>query len=96
MLALGAMAIVLSLAAALDAYVSSRVEQATLIRARLLKHWRAALAVAKSPVDAWASIVQNPEARLEWQQQRGLGGFVRSTWDEVNQLIASANVSKPA
>ena len=35
MLALGAMAIVLSLAAALDAYVSSRVEQATLIRARL-------------------------------------------------------------
>jgi len=35
---------------------------------------------------------ENPEARREWQQQRGLGGFVRSSWDEVNQLIASANV----
>jgi len=63
-----------------------------MIRARLLKHWRAALAVAKSPVEAWASIVQNPTARLEWQLQRGLGGFVRSTWNEVNQIIASANV----
>jgi nitrate reductase alpha subunit len=63
-----------------------------MIRARLLKHWRAALAVAKSPVDAWTSIVENPSARLEWQEQRGLGGFVRSTWEEVNQIIASANV----
>jgi general secretion pathway protein K len=35
MLALGAMVVVLGLAAALDAYVSARVEQATLIRARL-------------------------------------------------------------
>ena len=25
-------------------------------------------------------------------KQRGLGGFVRSTWDEVNQMIAAANV----
>jgi len=72
-------------------YSSNRVKY-PMIRARLLKHWRAALAVAKSPVEAWASIVQNPTARLEWQLQRGLGGFVRSTWDEVNQIIASANV----
>ena len=72
-------------------YSANRVKY-PMVRARLLKHWRAALAVAKSPVDAWASIVENPEARREWQQQRGLGGFVRSSWDEVNQLIASANV----
>ena len=72
-------------------YSANRVKY-PMVRARLLKHWRAALAVAKSPVDAWAAIVQNDEARREWQQQRGLGGFVRSTWDEVNQLIASANV----
>ncbi|MDG5977712.1 respiratory nitrate reductase subunit alpha apoprotein, partial [Hydrogenophaga taeniospiralis CCUG 15921] len=72
-------------------YSANRVKY-PMVRARLLKHWRAALAVAKSPVDAWAAIVENDEARREWQQQRGLGGFVRSTWDEVNQLIASANV----
>ncbi|MDP3170566.1 MAG: nitrate reductase subunit alpha, partial [Polaromonas sp.] len=28
----------------------------------------------------------------DYQQVRGMGGFVRSTWDEVNQLIAAANV----
>ena len=56
-------------------YSANRVKY-PMIRARLLKHWRAALLVAKSPVDAWASIVENPIARLEWQKQRGLGGFV--------------------
>ena len=72
-------------------YSANRVKY-PMVRGRLLKHWRAALAVAKSPVDAWASIVQNDSARREWQKQRGLGGFVRSTWDEVNQMIAAANV----
>ncbi|MCA0310703.1 MAG: nitrate reductase subunit alpha [Proteobacteria bacterium] len=72
-------------------YSANRVKY-PMVRGRLLKHWRAALAVAKSPVDAWASIVENEPARREWQKQRGLGGFVRSTWDEVNQLIAAANV----
>ncbi|WOO30921.1 nitrate reductase subunit alpha [Diaphorobacter limosus] len=72
-------------------YSANRVKY-PLVRGRLLKHWRAALAVAKSPVDAWAAIVQNQEARREWQRQRGLGGFVRSSWDEVNQMIAAANV----
>ncbi len=72
-------------------YSANRVKY-PMMRARLLKHWRAALATAKSPVDAWAAIVENADARAEWQKQRGLGGFVRSSWEEVNQLIASANV----
>ena len=72
-------------------YSANRVKY-PMVRGKLLKHWRAALAVAKSPVDAWASIVENADARREWQQQRGLGGMVRSSWDEVNQIIASANV----
>jgi nitrate reductase alpha subunit len=46
--------------------------------------------VAKSPVDAWAASMANDEAP-RWQTQRGLGGFVRSSWDEVNE-IAAANV----
>ena len=72
-------------------YSANRVKY-PMVRGALLQHWRAALAVAKSPVDAWASIVENEDARREWQQQRGLGGFVRSTWEEVNRLVASANV----
>ncbi len=72
-------------------YSANRVKY-PMVRGRLLKHWRAALAVAKSPVDAWAAIVENEDARREWQKQRGLGGFVRSSWDEVNQMIAAANV----
>ena len=72
-------------------YSASRVKY-PMVRARLLKHWRAALAVTRSPVHAWTNIVENQDARREWQRQRGLGGFVRSTWDEVNQMIAAANV----
>jgi len=63
-----------------------------LVRGRLLERWRKAVAIAKSPVDAWASIVEDPAARRDYQQLRGMGGFVRSSWDEINQLIAAANV----
>lgn len=71
-------------------YSANRVKY-PMVRGRLLKHWRAAMSVSKSPVDAWASIVESG-AREEWVRQRGLGGFVRSTWDEVNQIVAAANV----
>lgn len=71
-------------------YSANRVKY-PMVRGRLLKHWRAAMALAKDPVEAWASIVQS-SARDEWTRQRGLGGFVRSSWDEVNQIIAAANV----
>ena len=58
---------------------------------RLLKSWREAR-LAHDPVDAWASIVENDAKRRDYQQVRGLGGFVRSTWDEVNEIVAAANV----
>lgn len=72
-------------------YSANRVKY-PMVRGSLLKHWRAARAVAKTPVDAWANIVENSEQRREWQKDRGLGGFVRSSWDEVNEIIASANI----
>ncbi len=71
-------------------YSANRVKY-PMVRGALLERWRAARAVAKSPVDAWATLVQDDAARKSWQAQRGLGGFVRSTWDEVNELVASAN-----
>ena len=72
-------------------YSANRVKY-PMVRGRLLERWRAALKVAKTPVDAWALIADDDAARRDYQQVRGMGGFVRSTWDEVNQLIASANV----
>ncbi len=72
-------------------YSANRVKY-PMVRGRLLKRWREALAVSKGPVDAWALIQRDESARRDYQQVRGMGGFVRSTWDEVNELIAAANV----
>ena len=70
-------------------YSANRLKH-PLIRSRLLKAWRTARAI-RMPVAAWASIVENSEARDSYVKQRGLGGFVRAEWDEVNEIIASAN-----
>jgi len=61
-----------------------------MVRSRLLKLWREARAI-RSPVAAWASIVEDPVKRKSYTAIRGHGGFVRSTWDEVNEIIAAAN-----
>ncbi len=62
-----------------------------MVRARLIKAWRAARQQL-GPVEAWASIQENADLRRSYQKVRGMGGFVRATWDEVNELIAAANV----
>ena len=61
-----------------------------MVRGRLLRHWRAARAEL-SPVAAWASIVSDPEKRRDFHCVRGLGGFVRVSWAEANEIIAAAN-----
>jgi nitrate reductase alpha subunit len=63
-----------------------------LMRGKLMKLWREAKKKHKDPVLAWESIVGNPETAQQYKKARGLGGFVRSSWDEVNELIAAANV----
>src|SRR5690606_35478403 len=63
-----------------------------LIRKPLIQLWRAALANHPDPVDAWASIVEDPEKTKRYKHDRGLGGFVRADWDEMQTLIAAANV----
>jgi len=61
------------------------------IRKPLMKLWREARKTL-SPVDAWASIVEDKEKSKSYKSKRGLGGFVRSSWDETNEMIAAANV----
>ena len=70
-------------------YSGTRVKY-PLVRARLVRHWREARA-SMSPVQAWKSIVENPEKRADWVTRRGRGGFVRVGWDEASEIIAAAN-----
>ena len=70
-------------------YSGNRVKY-PLVRSRLLKLWREARAL-RTPVAAWASIVEDPKKRAAYTTKRGLGGFVRATWDEVTEIIAAAN-----
>jgi len=70
-------------------YSGNRVKY-PLIRSRLLKLWREAR-VVRTPVAAWASIVEDPQKRAAYTRKRGLGGFVRAKWDDVNEIIAAAN-----
>lgn len=62
------------------------------VRKPLLKLWREAKALHDDPVEAWASIVEDAEKTRIYKTQRGLGGFIRSNWDEVTEIIAAANV----
>ena len=71
-------------------YSANRVKY-PLVRGRLLKSWREAR-LTHAPVEAWASIVESDAKRRDYQNVRGLGGFVRSGWDEVNEMVAAANV----
>lgn len=63
-----------------------------MMRKNLLQLWRAAKVLHSDPVDAWASIVGDSVQAKSYKQARGRGGFVRSSWQEVNELIAAANV----
>ena len=71
-------------------YSANRVKY-PMIRARLLRHWREAR-LTLPPVEAWAAVVQDDAKRRDYQSVRGLGGMVRSTWDEVNEIIAASNI----
>ena len=71
-------------------YSANRVKY-PLMRSALLKLWRAARK-RLSPVDAWASIVEDKAKAVSYKSKRGMGGFVRVSWDETNELIAAANL----
>ncbi|PJF33483.1 MAG: nitrate reductase subunit alpha, partial [Phototrophicales bacterium] len=71
-------------------YSANRVKYPK-VRKPLLKLWRD-LRRSKDPVAAWEAIVEDPAHTKAYKSKRGLGGFVRSSWDEVNEIIAAANV----
>ncbi|MCK9503196.1 MAG: nitrate reductase subunit alpha [Porticoccaceae bacterium] len=62
------------------------------VRKALLTLWREAKLQHSDPVQAWASIMADKAKTQYYKSRRGLGGFVRSSWDEVNEIIAASNI----
>ena len=61
-------------------------------RGALLDLWKEARANHDDPVEAWKSLVENPEKRARWQRARGKGGFRRVDWQTAVELVAAANI----
>ena len=72
-------------------YAANRLKY-PMIRKRLLEIWRKTKAQISNPVEAWASIQNDPVLRQSYQKVRGHGGFVRADWDEVQEIIVAANI----
>ena len=70
-------------------YSAQRVKY-PMIRGVLAEMWREARKTL-SPVEAWAWIVEDENRAKSYKTQRGLGGFVRASWDEANEMVAAAN-----
>ncbi len=62
------------------------------VRGVLLEMYREARARLGDPVEAWASIVEDPERARAYKSQRGKGGFVRASWEDAAELVAAAHV----
>ena len=71
-------------------YSANRVKH-PMVRASLLKVWRNHRKTM-SPVAAWEAVVSDPKTVKKYQGERGKGGFLRTSWDEVNDMVAAANI----
>ncbi|OTG87057.1 nitrate reductase subunit alpha [Acinetobacter sp. ANC 4558] len=70
-------------------YSAQRVKY-PMLRGHLAKVWRD-LRKTKNPIEAWQYITNTPEIAKSYKSKRGLGGFVRSNWNEAYEIIAAAN-----
>ncbi|MBF8259818.1 MAG: narG-1, partial [Actinobacteria bacterium] len=62
------------------------------MRGALIDLWREARKKFDDPVDAWKSIVEDPESRKAYTGRRGMGGFRRAAWDDAVELIAASTI----
>ena len=63
-----------------------------LIRSALIDAFRAKKKQTGDPMKAWEALQADESARRGYQKARGKGGFRRTTWDEVHELMAVANL----
>lgn len=62
------------------------------VRGPLMDLWREAKAKNANPIEAWGSIVEDDTKRARYQKARGKGGFRRSSWDEVLEIVAASTL----
>lgn len=63
------------------------------VRGVLLGAWRRKLREhGGDAVAAYGAIMEDEDLRRRIQEARGKGGFRRASWDEVNELMAAANI----
>ena len=72
-------------------YSANRVKY-PMVRGRLVRMWREARRSARPGRGVGLDRRGSRRRRKHYKSVRGLGGFVRSDWDEVNEMIAAANV----
>lgn len=63
-----------------------------LIRSDLYKIWKTEKSKNENPIEAWENIQKDENKRNSYIKNRGRGGFIRIDWDEVNEIIVSANI----
>ena len=69
-------------------YSSARLKY-PLIRSKLLRLWNNAKKSCSNSIDSWNLVLNESNS---YKSVRGMGGFVRGSWDDVVEIIASANV----
>ncbi len=62
------------------------------VRGVLVEMYREAKDRLQDPVLAWADIQSDPERRRRYQQARGKGGLVRTSWAEAVEIAAAAHI----
>jgi len=62
------------------------------MRGALVDLWNEARNRHSDPVQAWASIMENPEKRSSYISRRGKGGFRRVSRELAEELIAASNI----
>lgn len=63
-----------------------------LIRGALVDAYRAQKERTGDPMKAWEALQNDTAARKKYQNARGKGGFRRTSWDEVLEIMAVANL----
>lgn len=60
------------------------------VRGELANLWREARKTAPNALAAWKSIVEDPDKAKSYKEARGMGGFVRSNWEEASEIVAAS------
>lgn len=62
------------------------------MRQELAEMWREARKQYPNSYEAWASIASDPAKMRRYKKARGMGGMVRSTWEEAAELVAASEL----